>query len=221
MPSRTRAAAATLAALAALAAAPVRAAGSDRDPPSEPEVALRLAVAPAFGSAAANVPMGDAVSLQYPMQLDVGWRFGPVTVGAYGSWAVARPPTCAAGASCSATAARLGLQATWTFEPGGGVHGWVGAASGWERTTFHVKKAGTDDATSYTGLELFQAQGGIEWRLHRRLALGPYVLLGFGRYTDARVETRVESASRAIPDRAVHTWLHLGVRARVPLGGTW
>lgn len=228
MPCRTRAA---VAILALLAAAPSRAAAPAEErtglvgffstPTSEPEVAVRLAVAPAFGSAAAKVPISDAVSLQFPMQLDLGWRFGPLTVGGYGSWALARGPTCASGASCSATAVRAGLQATWTFDPGGGVLGWVGAASGWERATFHVKRAATDDATSYSGLEILQVQGGVEWPLHRRLVLGPYLLLGFGRYSDVRVETRVQSASASIPDRALHTWLHLGVRARVPLGGPW
>jgi hypothetical protein len=232
-------AAATLAALAALAAAPPRAladgrlsspaplpaeqaeAGRGADPAQEPEVALRLAAAPGFGSAAAAVPVEDAVALQFPIQLDLGWRVGAFTIGAYGSWAPARPPRCPSGASCSASAVRLGVQGTWTFEPSAGMQGWLGAGTGWERATSHVKRSGTDDATSYSGLELFQVQSGLEWRLHRRLALGPYLQLGLGRYSDVRVQTKVESASASIADRAVHAWLYAGVRARVPLGGPW
>jgi hypothetical protein len=221
-PTAAKIAAVAVAALAATARADGRRAPAGAgDPLQEPEVALRLAVAPGFGDAAGAVPMSDAVALQFPVQLDLGWRYGPFTVGAYGALAPARAPTCPAGASCTASAVRLGVQGTYTFEPSGAMQGWVGIGSGWERSTFHVKRSGLDDATSYSGLEIFQAQGGLEWRLHRRLALGPYLQLGLGRYGTVRVETKVESASAPIGDRAVHAWLYAGVRARVPLGGSW
>jgi hypothetical protein len=199
---------AAVAALLALAASAARA---------EPVVAFRAAVAPAFGSAADDVPVSDAVSLQLPLQLDALWRRGGFAAGAYGSWGWGRVDGCEG--SCSASVWRAGLQATFSFAPVRGMEPWAGLAAGHEWATARRGRGGTEISTTWRGWELLAAQGGLEWRVARAVALGPFVLLGVGRYGALSVDTGIESASASIPGRALHAWMHVGIRARLVLGG--
>jgi hypothetical protein len=193
--------------VAALAAAPaVRA---------EPVVALRLGVGGAVGSAVHDVPISDTVPVQFPLQLDALWRGGPIAGGIYASWGPAVAGRCG-GASCSAHVTRLGIQGTWTFPQEGG-EPWAGLASGYEWAT-EARTHGSTVTTSWRGFELLAAQGGIEWRLGRWLALGPFGLASVGRYAHVSVDTGLESASQAIPSKAVHAWFQIGVRGRLVLG---
>jgi outer membrane protein len=182
----------------------------------EPVVALRLGVGAAVGSAARDVPVSDVVPAQYPLQLDVLGREGPLALGAYGSFGLASAGRCA-GASCSAWAARIGLQGTWTFTTAGGSEPWLGVATGYEWISESRTQGGTV-TSKFRGPELLALQGGIEWRIAPWLALGPYALVSLGRYVRYSVDTGVESGSVAIPDRAFHAWFHAGVRGRLVLG---
>ena len=185
---------------------------------AEPSAALRLGVAPSVGSAAANVPVGDVVPVQFPLQLDALWREGPISGGLYGSWGPGRAGRCGAGSTCSARVWRVGLQATWTFATAGGSEPWVGLASGYEWAIVD-RTRGSTITTTLRGFEPIAVQGGIEWRLGRWLALGPYALAGLGQYSRMSVDTGYGAASEDIPDRSVHGWIHVGVRGRLVLGG--
>jgi hypothetical protein len=200
--------AAAAAALLALAAPAARA---------EPVFALRAAVAPAFGSAADDVPVGDAVSLQVPLQLDALWRHRSFAAGVYGSWGWGRVDACEG--SCGASVWRAGLQGTWSFAPVRGAEPWAGLAAGYEWAIARRRRSGGEVSSTWRGFELLAAQGGVEWRVARMTALGPYVLLGFGRYDELSVDTGIESATASIPERALHGWIQVGVRARLVLGG--
>lgn len=182
----------------------------------EPVVALRLGVGAGLGSAAAHVPMTDVVPAQFPVQLDILGRRGPISLGAYGAIALGVPGRCT-GASCSAWAARAGLEASFTFPTAGRGAPWVGVASGYEWLAVDRTQGGTV-ATRYRGLEPLAIEGGIEWPVLRWLALGPYGLLSVGRYARYAVDTGLEQGSVAIPHRAVHAWLQAGVRGRLLLG---
>lgn len=192
---------------------------------AEPVLAVRLGVAQAVGSAVADVSIADTVPLQLPVQLDGLWRLpvslgqgrGTLDAGAYGSWGPAWVGRCRAGQSCSASVARLGLQALWTFVTAGGAQPWLGVASGYEWAREERSRAGTV-TTTYRGFEPLAAQGGIEWRVGRRLALGPYGLLALGRYSRVSLDTGLASATAELPDKAIHAWVHAGVRARLVLG---
>jgi len=184
---------------------------------AEPVVGLRVAIAPAVGSAAGDVPVSDALSLQVPVQLDALWRTGPFAAGVYGSWGIARDGACGGG-SCSASVSRLGIQATWSFAPISGAEPWAGIGTGYEWAGASWKRSGTSVDTRWRGLELAEAQGGVDWRLGRRLAVGPYLLVGVGRYSSYTVETAFESATAEIAQKAVHAWIHVGVRGRLSFG---
>ena len=183
------------------------------EPSSAPVIALRLGVAPALGSAAADVPASDAVRLQFPVQLDALWRVGRAAAGAYASWGPARSGGCE---GLCASVTRAGLQATWTFAPWRGGEPWAGVATGYE----WARERGDGDVTlTWRGFELLAAQGGIEWRVAPAVAVGPFLLFGVGRYTNVALDTEVESASAELARKAVHAWFHAGVRARLVLGG--
>ncbi len=197
--------------LTALAAAPVARA--------EPVVALRLGIAPAVGSATAGVPVSEALTFQVPVQVDALWRAGRLSAGVYGSWGLALYGACGGG-SCGASVARLGVEALWSFAPLAAAEPWVGLGAGYEWASASRARSGATLDTSWRGPELFQAQGGVEWRLGRRLAVGPFLLLGAGRYTRLALDTGVDSASADVARKAVHAWVHIGVRGRLALGRT-
>jgi hypothetical protein len=184
---------------------------------AEPVFALRAGVAPAFGSAAADVPVADAVSLQVPLQLDALWRRGRFAAGVYGSWGWGRVDACEG--SCSGSVWRAGLQGTYSFAPVRGAEPWAGLAAGYEWAIAKRGRGGGEISTTWRGFELLAAQGGVEWRVARMSALGPFVMVGVGRYADLSVDTGVESASASIPERALHGWIQVGLRARLVLGG--
>lgn len=183
----------------------------------EPVVALRLGVGAALGSAARTVPMTDVVPVQYPAQLDLLARQGPLAAGVYGSVGPASPGRCP-GASCSAWAARVGLQATWTFSWARGPEPWLGLASGYEWITEDRRQGGTI-TSRYGGFEAVAVQGGVEWRPWRWLAVGPYALVSAGRYGRYAVDTGIERGAVVIPEKTLHTWVQVGVRGRLVLGG--
>jgi hypothetical protein len=186
---------------------------------ARPTLAARVAIAPAVGSVASNVPMGDVLQVQLPLQLDALWREGALALGAYGSFGIGWPSAavCAEGAECSGAALRLGLQGTWALPPPPRwPQPWLGAGVGWERASFRRERLGSASSWRYGGAEAF-LQGGVEWSLGGRFALGPYALVALGRYGSASLETPVASASADLVDRAFHAWFHLGVRGRVDL----
>lgn len=181
----------------------------------EPVVALRLGLAAGLGDAARDVPLSDAVPVQYPLQLDVLGREGPLALGVYGALALAHAGRCP-GASCSARAARVGLQATWTFELEGGAEPWLGLGAGLAWISERRTQGGTVK-TSYRGIAPLVLQAGAEWRVWRWLALGPFGALSVGRYDRYSVDTGLESATVDIPHRSWHAWLEVGVRGRLVL----
>jgi hypothetical protein len=200
------------AALLAPAAAPAQA-------QAQATFGLRLAWAPAVGSAADHVPMSEAVESELPIQGDALWRAGPLAFGAYGSWAFGQVggTACADGASCSASGVRAGAEATWTFAPWSfGAAPWVGAGLGWEWATQRRERLGASTTTSWNGPEL-ALQGGAEWRVQGPFAVGPFALVGLGSYRTVSVDTGQASASAPIANRAVHAWIHLGVRGTFDL----
>jgi hypothetical protein len=178
------------------------------------ELGLRLAWASAFGSAAAHVPMSETVEWQVPIQADVLWSAEGFAAGLYASWGAGgfSGQPCADGASCSAQAVRAGFQGFWRFRRWDfGAAPWLGGGLGWEWAAQRRERAGLATTTRWNGPEL-SLQGGAEWRLGPRFGLGPFALLGAGRYERISVETPVEVGSADLAHRSTHGWVQLGVR---------
>ncbi len=177
-----------------------------------PAFSLRGGWAPSFGDAAANAPMSEIVRAQIPLQVDFLWRWGPLAAGAYGSWGLALAG-CDPGARCSASSARVGAEATWTFPTANpGLEPWAGAGAGYEWTARRRERAGTAVDWTYRGPEILSLQGGADFRVERRIAIGPFLLLALGRYSHLSLDTPEGNASGEIAGRAFHAWLEVGVR---------
>src|SRR5512138_1424929 len=186
------------------------------------ELGLRLAWAPALGDAARYVPMSEAVAWQLPIQAEVAWSAERFAAGLYGSWGPggAGAQGCTDGASCSAQVARAGIEARWRFAPWSfGAAPWLGGALGWEWASHRRERLGVATTTRWNGPEL-GLQGGLEWQLlgwTKAWWLGPYAQVGLGRYERTTLETSGGTGSGSIADRAVHAFVHLGVRGAVDL----
>lgn len=178
------------------------------------ELGARVAWASAFGSAAGHVPMSETIGWQVPIQADVLWSAERFAAGIYGSWGPGgfSGQACADGAACSAQEARAGFQAFWRFPPWRSrAVAWAGAGLGWEWTSQRRERAGLSSTTSWNGPEL-ALQGGVEWKLDRRFGIGPFALLGGGRYQRVSLGTPQDSGSAEIADPTLHGWIQLGVR---------
>ncbi len=175
---------------------------------------LRVAWAPAFGSAASHVPMSEAIAWQVPIQGDVLWSAERFAAGVYASWGPggASGLACGDGASCAARDVRAGFQAFWTFTRWRfGAAPWAGGALGWEWASLRRERVGATTRTSWNGPEL-AVQGGAEWRVGERFGVGPFLLLGGGRYERMSVDTSQASGSGDIASRTFHGWFQLGAR---------
>jgi hypothetical protein len=186
---------------------------------ARPSLSLRLGYAPAVGSVAADVPVQDGLAAQLPLQLDALWRFGPLSAGAYGSWGLGRSngEACGDGADCGGSAVRVGVEGLYALDARlAGATPWVGAGIGWEWIARTRERLGSETVWGWNGLEAL-VQAGAAWHVGRRYSLGPYALVAVGRYATESLETSAASASAPVEDRALHAWIHLGVRGTVDL----
>jgi hypothetical protein len=184
----------------------------------QPALSLRLAYAPAFGSAADRIPMGDALGAQLPIQLDALWRFGSLAAGPYASWGLGVVSGCDDGASCRGVALRTGIEALLGLPDlrRGGLVPWAGVGVGWEWASRRRERLGNTLTWTWSGPEAHLQLGG-EWKVASRLAVGPYLLVAGGRFERVALYTPVGSGTTRLRERAIHAWVHLGVRGAVDL----
>lgn len=166
-----------------------------------------------LGGAMAGVSLNDVVSGLAPFQLDGWWRFDPswrLGLWARSGFTPVAGASCPAGASCSAQNLGLGAQVGYTFA--GAPRPWIGAGLGWEWQTLTVTLAGNRNVLHLLGVEFLDLQGGVDWRLSRAFALGPFASLDLGRYVTASAGGVTASLSGAL-----HAWLQVGVRGTFDL----
>jgi len=194
---------------------------ADREPPKLGGFVLggRLGFAFPEGKIDRGAQKGisSAVPLAIPLELDLGGRFPfGLAVGAYFQLAPGATD-CPSNETCEALYSRLGVQMEYRFLNGQRVMPWVGGGLGWEWFSFREEAPGVAAATvTATGPEL-SLQGGVDFRLGRRWAIGPYLTLAFGRFDREELKSSFGNASATVPsgDRTTHTWIHLGVRSSV------
>lgn len=188
------------------------------------ELGARAGYAVALGDAARDVGMRElTVASQVPLQLEVSarlWR--DLSAGLYASYGFGRADDAALfgacgvpGVSCSGRVLRAGIQGRWSFPDVQPFVPWAGAGLGWEWARVEGKDVTGRSTIDLDGLDL-SLQGGGDYRLTSRLAIGPYVQLGLGRYRRDRVTVGGTSAgSGSIAHPAFHGWLGLGVAGRL------
>jgi outer membrane autotransporter protein len=209
--------------LAAVLAALVPAASRAALPPLE--VGARLGWASAFGDAAKDTSMKDfTITSQLPLQLELSARLRPaLAAGVYASYGFGSAKDTAmfgfcgvAGVKCSGHAVRAGVQGRWSFTSVQPLVPWVGAGLGWEWATVEGKEPSGTSHLSANGLDL-SLQGGGDYRVTPRLALGPYVQLAIGRYGSGDAQVSGATSSGGIANKAFHGWFGLGVAGRFDL----
>ena len=176
-------------------------------------VGVRSGYAFALGDRNASAPMSDLVPGQIPIQLDLGHRFGKLTVGAYGSYGFG-PVSGAAktschdpGRECASTSLRVGGQAAYAFaRPLEPMSPWIGLGAGYESITLEPE--------TVSGIEWLVLQGGFDWRFGTGGSMGAFASLSFGTYTNIEGGGR----SGALVDRRVHEWVTLGLRGTFAFG---
>jgi hypothetical protein len=70
----------------------------------------------------------------------------------------------------------------------------------------------------FRGIELLSLRGGANFRVHPKLALGPYAQLSAGRYTSVSLSTSVETASRDIGGKSPRM-VEAGIRGTFDVRG--
>jgi hypothetical protein len=182
------------------------------------ETGLRVGWAIPAGNLQVENALSNYLTGSLPIQLDVGYRIlPPLSVGGYFSWGPAHvAASLCGGASCSGSTMRLGVQGSWRFVPlpflGQGCP-WVGAGLGMEWLHASAKDAGGTLEVSMRGMELLNLQGGVDWTVSDRFAVGPFLQLATGRYAHIEVQSPLGSSSGGDPGANTHVWMTLGVRA--------
>ena len=186
--------------LTALAAAPVARA--------EPVVALRLGIAPAVGSATAGVPVSEALTVPGPgpggralarrASVGGGLRLvGPRALRSLRRRLVRRVGRPARGRGALELRAARGRRAV------GGARGRVRVGEREPRAQrgHGSRRAGAGPSSSRRRA----ASSGVSGAGSR---VGPFLLLGAGRYTRLALDTGLDSASADVARKAVHAWFH-------------
>jgi hypothetical protein len=184
------------------------------------ELGARAGYALPLGSALDGVKLGTVADGQVPLWIDAGLRLDPHWyVGAYGQIGYVLPADglCAAGASCSGTDVRIGLQAQYSFLPAARLDPWIGVGAGYE--WLHVSESLGERSIGATlhGFELLNLQAGADYHVSNGLSVGPFAALSFGQYANEAISAGGLERSPSIGNPSVHEWLTLGLRGRFDL----
>ena len=181
------------------------------------EVAFRSAVQIPAGNVAENSAMSDAFGVQFPLWLDLGYRFDRWFIGAYGQYAFGlaggRLDCGGQGLSCSIGGVRTGFQAQ--FHPAGRqkVDPWIGAGFGYEWQTIKVSDATASATVNVQGWELVHLGGGCDFAISETFRVGPFAEFSIDQFVQSGLTTPDgQSASGPIERKALHFWISIGVK---------
>jgi hypothetical protein len=227
---------ASLALVCLLAASPVRADDVQPETPSSErrssdasrtglELGLRTGFGMPFGNVydGPNLSMRDALTGTIPLRLDVGYRpVGAIYAGIYAELGLALVNNnsfpCSAGASCSASQARIGIEAQYHLAPSKGFDPWFGLGFGYEGLNYKATGSSQGDfGRKVRGLELLSIQVGGDIQAGSRLAVGPFVSFSLGKYDYASEYRKTavgmeQTSGFDIDHTAMHEWLLFGLR---------
>jgi len=170
--------------------------------------------------------LGDFVSGQWPLWLDVGYRLtGAFYLGAYFQYGFGtvnddQQNGCRnANVDCSASDVRLGLMGRYQFAPVWLTRPWVGFGAGYEWGTFSVHQSAfgnTNTDSTWSGFELANFQAGADFHVASKIVLGPFISLSLGEFR--RTSTTTSNGNMSTTDdqdlakRSLHEWIMFGAR---------
>jgi hypothetical protein len=177
------------------------------------QLGLRAGFAPAMGDFAKDQKMSDGVKSQIPIQLDASYKLTKdIAVGGYFSYGFGQfnSDACPAGADCSASVMRFGVQGLYTFNQlQAPMVPWAGIGFGYEMGSGSIG----DTDTSVSGFEFVNLQVGGDYRVNEQFAFGPYLQFSVGQYSKADLG----AGSDDIQDKALHQWFGFGLRGTFDL----
>jgi hypothetical protein len=161
-----------------------------------------------------------------PVQLDVGYRVSQrVFVGGYFSYGTVQVgDVCDSdefeSIACDSRDVRAGAEVTYHFSPPSEDSGWVGGGVGYEwltaRQRVSLGEQKSWESHTFHGLEA-NVQAGYDFSATDSVRIGPYALVGVGRFTgvSSEFEYDVESGRNSVPidDEAQHGWVMFGLKA--------
>jgi hypothetical protein len=222
-----------LAAFAVLSSVPSRASAKD----TGVEFAGRISYAIPFGEIAKedDYAMRDWFTSQIvPLQLDVGYRVSQrVFVGGYFSYGTVevgdvcesdefrfRAGDQVADIACDSRDVRAGAEVTYHFSPPSEDAGWIGGGVGYEWLTIRqrVSLDGQQrwNSDTFHGLEA-HAQAGYDFSATDSVRIGPYALVGIGRFSGISTEFEhdIEDGRDSVPidEKSQHGWVMFGLKA--------
>jgi outer membrane protein W len=174
-----------------------------------------------------NNALSDGLDSSIPLQLDASYRVTPdLAVGAYVSYGFGQVSDefigtgiCdQPGVDCSARVLRLGVQGSYALNRlGGRFVPWVGAGIGYEWASVEAEAPGAKATFDFSGLELVNLQAGGDYEVNERFALGPFVQLAVGRYSNGESDLPGEGTVDIPMDETFHEWVTVGIRGRCDL----
>jgi opacity protein-like surface antigen len=235
-----------LAALAALVVAPALAADARAPDPVRIGGRLHFALRTGFGlplgryanvQALAGVQdednaIADDTYGVIPIWFDAGYRLSDhLLLGGYFMFGIVLPKTapadnplgggCPEGFDCFATGVRLGVQAQYSFAPEGMLDPWLGVGMGYEWVSTQLEgevfSFPFESSTRYSGPDLLQLQGGVDFHTRSIFSVGPFGSVSAMRYTSCSLTLAGEESRCELEEGGWHGWLVLGMRGVVEL----
>jgi hypothetical protein len=173
------------------------------------EVGLRTGYSIPFGIADPTgninkIAESDLFTGRIPLWLDVGYRVSPhFLVGAYVTYGVllingAKTGCNQSDTSCSAHDLSFGIDAHYHLLPDRRLDPWFGIGFASEALSKSITQSGQSTSASKTGIQFFNVQTGLDYKVAPNLGVGPFVMLSVGEYS--------------VQDAVLHEWLTIGVR---------
>jgi hypothetical protein len=174
---------------------------------------------------AGNDALSATFSGQVPLTVELGGNVTPsLFLGVYGTYAPGGlggqvGDACNANQlSCSANSVHGGLAIRYRFLPGKTVEPWIGYAVGYE--TISLSSTSPQSSLSATGSlrgwEYGHFSLGVDLLAARQFAFGPFLDVSMAQYDHEYIEPANPNQpviDADIPNRALHEWVTLGVRA--------
>jgi hypothetical protein len=164
--------------------------------------------------------LSESVTGIIPLQLDAGY-FLTSKLYLGGSFQFAPglfAGDCPEEASCSVSVMRIGVNLAYHVSPFKKVDPWVGLGVGYEifKLSASQELGGQTfkSSTTATGLEFAALQGGVDFKVNKHFAVGPFVTFTVGQYTSAGFSDGEDSISQDIEEKAIHSWLMGGLKAQ-------
>jgi opacity protein-like surface antigen len=220
----------TVLAAALVAALPNRAMTAELPAPGF-EIGARVGYAFSAGNIGAvangtDENLSDFVSGQWPLWLDVGyrftpnWYFGGLFQYGFGTVNEDQQSGCRnANVNCSASDVRAGVMGRYQFAVAGPVLPWLGLGVGYEWGTFSFRQSVVGETnTDWTrsGFEFANLQAGADYYLAPRVTVAPFLSVSIGQYQNVSTTTTIGMTTSTTDDdlakKSLHEWIMIGVR---------